>query len=125
MAGATIARFLTAEATMKCRDVMQMDLQWVSTNQSASDTARLMRDKSVGFLLVRDPSADRLVGVVTDRDLATRVCAEGHAPDDVRVADIMSRNIVACIEDEPLSDAESRMRDYEKGRLVVLDLQRK
>jgi CBS-domain-containing membrane protein len=110
---------------MKCRDVMQTDLQWVSTNQSASDAALLMRNNSVGFLLVRDPSADRLVGVVTDRDLTTRVCAEGKAPNDVKVADVMSRNVVACIEDEPLSDAETRMRDHEKGRLVVLDIHRK
>ena len=109
---------------MKCRDLMQMELQWVSANGNATDAARIMRDKSVGFLLVCDPTPGRLVGVVTDRDLAMRVSAEGKSPKDVRLADVMSREVITCGEDEGLGDAEERMRENAKARLVVLDAQK-
>lgn len=109
---------------MKCRDLMQMELQWVSANASATDAARVMRDKSVGFLLVGDPVPGRLVGVLTDRDLAVRMSAEGKAPNDVRIADVMSRDVITCAEDEGLGEAEGRMREGAKARLVVLNEQK-
>ncbi|HEY4185535.1 MAG TPA: CBS domain-containing protein [Polyangia bacterium] len=109
---------------MKCRDLMQMELQWVSADANVTDAARVMRDRSVGFLLVGDPIPGRLVGVLTDRDLATRVSAEGKAPNEVRIADVMSRDVITCAEDEGLGEAEARMCESAKARLVVLDGQK-
>jgi CBS-domain-containing membrane protein len=103
---------------------MQMELQWVSAGASVTDAARVMRDRSVGFLLVGDPAPSRLVGVVTDRDLATRVSAEGKAPDSVRIGDVMSRDVITCAETDGLDEAEGRMREGAKTRLVVLDEQK-
>jgi CBS domain-containing protein len=106
---------------MKCKDLMHTDLQWVAGGASVRDLARLMRDHSMGFLLVSGHAPGELAGVVTDRDLAIRVCTEDQRSQDVKVIDIASREIVVCGEDQPLADAEKRMRDEQKSRLVVVN----
>lgn len=106
---------------MKCRDLMHLDLQWVAGSASVREAACQMRDDAMGFLLVRGDAPGDLAGVVTDRDLAIRVCTEDRPAKDVRVIDIASREVVRCGEDEDLKDAERRMRDEQKSRLVVVN----
>lgn len=106
---------------MKCRDLMSTDLQWVAGTASVLDASRLMRDHSLGFLLVSDPVAGRPVGVVTDRDLAIRVCAEGLDPREARVGDVATLDLVACTDGEDLKVAEARMSGSQKSRLVIVD----
>jgi signal-transduction protein with cAMP-binding, CBS, and nucleotidyltransferase domain len=98
-----------------------MDVQWVSDKASAADAACIMRDRSLGFLLVCDGMPSRLVGVVTDRDLALRVCAEGASSTSVRISDVMSYPVVTCAESDDLSTAEDLMQKTGKERLVVLN----
>jgi CBS domain-containing protein len=105
---------------MKCRDLMHIDLQWVSGSASAREAARLMRDHSMGFLLISDQSPGHVAGVITDRDLAIRVCAEDKAPGAVKVIDVASTEVIACGEDDELKVVEKRMREEQKSRLVVL-----
>ena len=106
---------------MKCSDLMHTDLQWVAADASARDAARLMRDHGMGFLLVVDPRSGDLRGVVTDRDLATRVCAEALASGDVRVADVASTDLVTCAESDDLAVVEKKMTAEQKSRLVVVN----
>ena len=70
---------------MKCHDLMS-DVVWLPGTASVPDASRVMKDRSVGLLLVSDPVPGRLAGVVTDRDLVIRVCAEGLNPRDARVS---------------------------------------
>jgi CBS domain-containing protein len=107
---------------MKCSELMRIDLQWVSGSASARDAARLMRDHSMGLLLVSGAEPGRVMGVLTDRDLATRVCAEDKPSADVKVIDVASRELVTCDEDEDLAAAEKKMKEEQKSRLVVLNL---
>lgn len=105
---------------MKINELMSMDLQWISRNAAVADAARIMRDNSLGFLLVSDPGTTRLVGVVTDRDLALRILAEGKSS-ALPVAQAMTPTVITCRETDSLSDVEELMRRSEKSRLVVVD----
>lgn len=106
---------------MKCRDLMKTDLQWVSGDTTVLDAARFMRDSTLGFLLVTDPVPGRKAGVVTDRDLAVRVCAEGLDPRTTRVGDVASLELVVGGVEEDLDLAEQRMGVAQKARLVIVD----
>jgi signal-transduction protein with cAMP-binding, CBS, and nucleotidyltransferase domain len=100
---------------------MNMNLQWVSAEASVAEAARIMRDRSIGFLLLWGPQPGKLAGVVTDRDVAIRCCAEGKRPDDVKVAEIATKEIVKCDHEESVKAAEDRMIESEKSRLVIVD----
>jgi len=106
---------------MKCSDLMHIDLQWVSGSASVREAARLMRDHSMGFLLVSGATPGQVAGVLTDRDLALRVCAEDRLPKDVKVIEVATAQVVACHQDDDLKAAETKMKAEQKSRLVVLD----
>ena len=91
---------------MKCSDLMHIDLQWVPGSASAREAARLMRDHSMGLLLVSGATPGQVAGVLTDRDLALRVCAEDRLPKDVKVIDVATTQVVACHQDDDLKAAE-------------------
>jgi CBS domain-containing protein len=107
----------------KCSDLMKINLQWVPGSANVRDAARQMRDNALGFLLVSDGKPGHVAGVLTDRDLATRVCAEDKLSRDVKVIDVASVGLVTCGEDDLLEDAEAKMREDQKSRLVVLNAQ--
>jgi signal-transduction protein with cAMP-binding, CBS, and nucleotidyltransferase domain len=107
--------------SMKCRDLMSTDLVWVPGTASVFDAARVMRDRSVGLLLVSEPTPGRAAGVVTDRDLVIRVCAEGLNPRDQRVGGAATVDLVSCTDGEDLAVAEARMTDAQIARLVIVD----
>ncbi|HZL20007.1 MAG TPA: CBS domain-containing protein [Polyangia bacterium] len=106
---------------MKSRDIMSLELQWISSQATAQQAAQVMRDRSMGMLLVIDLSPVRLAGVLTDRDLATRVCAENKSAGATKVIDVASKGVFTCRDDDSIADLEKLMREQEKSRVVVLD----
>jgi CBS domain-containing protein len=106
---------------MKCSDLMNMNLQWVPATASVAEAAQIMRDQSVGFLLVSGATPGELEGVVTDRDIAIRCCAESRRPDGALVADIATREVQTCDRNASLKVAEQQMIASEKSRLVIVD----
>jgi CBS domain-containing protein len=106
---------------MKCNEFMNVDLQWVPGTFSVVEASQLMRDRSLGFLLVSNPVAGRATGVVTDRDLAMRVCAEGLNPREVRVGDVATLDLVVCGDAEDVKVAEAKMTTAQKSRLIIVD----
>ncbi|WP_324774083.1 CBS domain-containing protein [Brevundimonas sp.] len=82
------------------------------------DVARAMKEVDSGFLPVGEN--DRLVGMVTDRDLAVRAIAEGMGP-DTPVREVMTREVQYCFEDNDLDDVAARMSDLQVRRLPVLN----
>jgi len=79
-----------------------------------------MREQDLGFLPVCD-EAGRVVGVVTDRDLARRVCAEDARASATPVRDIMSVGVVACRPAHTVAHAERQMRRHKVTRIVIKD----
>jgi CBS domain-containing protein len=86
---------------------------------SVTDAARLMAAHQIGGLPVVD--GDRLVGIFTERDVLTRVVAAGRPPDDTRVTDVMSSDLVVAEVNEGCEDCLSRMQRSRVRHLIVLD----
>src|SRR5438105_2118343 len=104
---------------MRCEEVMTSEVEILKTRQSVAEAARRMRDLDVGFLPICD-DAEELVGVLTDRDIAVRVVAEGW-PSDLAVEEVMTTDVLCCSPDEELERAEELMRTNQKTRLVCID----
>jgi len=105
---------------MRCETIMNEDVVFVLPGDSAQQAAIIMRQENVGFLPVCDEGGC-VVGTVTDRDLALRVCASGAPAGDVSVGSVMTRDLVACRPGDELTDAERMMAEHGKSRILVTD----
>ena len=82
---------------MKCADVMNKNLEWLTEKDTVLQAATVMAEAGVGFLPICD-ARQRVVGVVTDRDLTTRALAKRIAPETTSAALVMSSPAVTCLE---------------------------
>jgi CBS domain-containing protein len=105
---------------MRCEQVMKNPVAYVMPDETARRAAFIMREANIGFLPVCDGDLG-VVGTLTDRDLATRVCAEGADANLVRVGDVMSNDAITCRADDDLTHAEQLMARHQKQRIVVTD----
>lgn len=103
---------------MKVSECMSKDVRVASPAWSICDAARAMKEIDSGFLPVGE--RDRLVGMVTDRDIAIRAVAEGKGP-DTEVRDVMSGEVIYCFDDEDLDAVATKMSDRRIRRLPVLN----
>lgn len=103
---------------MKVSDCMTPGVQVINPQESVAEAARIMRSNEVGFLPVAEN--DQLVGTVTDRDIVIRAVAHDRGP-ETPVAEVMSRELLFCFDDEDLDDASAKMSDAQVRRLPVLD----
>lgn len=101
------------------RETMSSNPTTVQPDLPVAEAARLMRSKDVGSLPVVD--GERLVGVVTDRDIAVRVVAEGKDPDSTLVNEIHSADPVTISADQDLSEALAQMARHQVRRLPVVE----
>jgi len=97
---------------------MTRDVCIASPEQSIRDVAKIMADNDVGSLPVGEH--DRLVGMITDRDIAIRAVAKGKSP-ETKVRDVMSHEVKYCFEDEELDHVARNMGDIQVHRLPVLN----
>jgi len=104
---------------MKAKDIMTAKPESVPPGTNIADVARIMRDMNVGVVPVADE--DRLLGVITDRDITIRVTAAGMAPQDVTVQDFMSPNVVTVSPDDDVEDVRKLMADNQIRRVMVTD----
>lgn len=104
---------------MKVRDAMHKGAEWVGPDTPISDVARKMRDLDVGSIPVGDN--DRLVGMVTDRDITCRAVANGKDCSKLTARDVMSKGIVFCREGEDVDDALRIMEQKQIRRLPVIN----
>ncbi len=104
---------------MRCREVMKSEVQFCRPNDPIYRVAEQMANQSIGFLPVID-SMKRLVGVVTDRDLAIRATA--HRLDyQTPVEQVMTTELVTCRPLDPIEKAERSMAQNRKSRLPLVD----
>jgi CBS domain-containing protein len=106
-------------STKLVRDVMSRDPDVVKPDAKVNEAARKMRDLDVGSLPVCD--GQRLVGMITDRDISIRATAEAKDPKTTAVREVMSPEVAWVFEDEPATMAASVMRQRQIRRLPVLD----
>ena len=103
---------------MKVSDVMTRDVKTVSPDQSAREAASFMLQADAGAIPVTD--GDRLIGMITDRDIAVRGIAEGRGP-DTPVRELMTEEIISVRIDDDCDDVASRMSEEQVRRLPVVD----
>lgn len=101
---------------MKVQDVMTIGAKTVSPETTVQQAAGIMKSENVGFLPVIDDN--KVVGVVTDRDLVVRALADGSRSNSVR--DVMSGRPVCCEEGADLASAVQLMTQHKVGRLPIL-----
>lgn len=92
------------------------------STDTASKAAQLMRVVDVGSIpVVEDEQTLKLVGIVTDRDLAMRVVADGRSANLTRVADVMSHEIITCRANDDVQKAVDAMSLHQLRRIPVID----
>jgi CBS domain-containing protein len=104
---------------MQLKDVMTTKVQLTDPSAKLKEAAISMRDGDFGLLPVG--ANDRLVGTITDRDIAVRAVAEGKDPNTTTVGDVMSEGIHYCFEDQEVEDAARLMSEAQVRRLPVLN----
>jgi CBS domain-containing protein len=107
------------EAPMQLRDIMTHDVHCVPPETSLRHAAQKMKSWDVGALPICQN--DKLVGVITDRDIAIRAVAEGQDPDSARVSDAMTPGLIYCYEDEDITEAAKLMEKKQIRRLPILN----
>jgi len=109
---------------MKSKDVMTKDPACCVGSDTVQQCAEMMKNHDVGSMpVVEDEGSRRLVGIITDRDVAVRVVSEGLNPRTTQVSDVMSREPVCVRPDEELDQATERMKDSQIRRVPVVDEQ--
>lgn len=104
---------------MLCRDVMTPSVEMIEVHSSILQAAHKMRDLAIGSLPVYEN--DRLVGIITDRDIVTRGVANEKMPRDTSVGDVMTAGVTYCFEDQPVEEAARIMSEQQIRRLPILN----
>jgi CBS domain-containing protein len=117
-----IYKFGAMEGFMQVSEAMSTDVKITSPSQSIRDAARTMAEIDAGILPVGEN--DRLVGMITDRDIAIRAVAAGKDP-STPVREVMSREVKYCFDDDDLEDVAQNMGDLKVRRLPVLNKQKR
>jgi CBS domain-containing protein len=104
---------------MKLKDIMTPDVACVRPGDTLQEAARRMKDLDVGPMPVCGDD-DKIVGMLTDRDITIRATAEGLDPKTTRVQDAMSEDVVWCFDDQDTDDAAKLMQERQVRRLLVM-----
>jgi CBS domain-containing protein len=108
---------------MKIKDIMSKKVQIVSPDTLLHEVAKTMQKSDCGSVLVGKD--DRLMGVITDRDLALRCVAESHHPAQTRAEQVMTKKILYCRDSDEMEDVALNMTKNKVRRLPVLDKDKK
>lgn len=104
------------------KDVMRREVKVISPDATLKEAAVLMRDEDFGMLPVGED--DRMIGTVTDRDIAIRAVAEGLGC-DTPVRDVMSEEVIWCYEDETVECGAEKMSENQVRRLPVVSREKR
>ena len=101
------------------KDVMSSDPCTIDADKSVAYAAKMMRDEDVGLAPIVE--GDKLIGMLTDRDIAIRVVAEGQDPDQVTVREVASKQVVTIDPQQDLDEALRIMAKHQVRRLPVVE----
>jgi CBS domain-containing protein len=104
---------------MLLKDVMTRNVEEIPPQMTLQDAAAKMKSLDVGALPICENN--KLIGMITDRDIATRAVAEGRDPKKTCASDAMTSGIVYCYEDEDTREAARIMEEKQIRRLLVFD----
>ncbi|HEY4542279.1 MAG TPA: CBS domain-containing protein [Noviherbaspirillum sp.] len=102
----------------KISDVMTRDVCTIGPQESVRRAAQLMDELNVGALPVSD--GNKLIGMITDRDITVRATSVGEAPEGVRVQEVMTDEVRCCYDDQEVDEVMQQMSDVQIRRVPVL-----
>lgn len=106
----------------KCDEVMTKDPVCCLPNDMVANAAGLMKSENIGSIpVIENKKTKRLVGIVTDRDLALQIVANGHDVKSTKVADVMTQKIITCRVDDDIQKAVEAMAEHQLRRIPVVD----
>ena len=103
---------------MRVSEAMTRDVRVANPDQTIREAAEMMAELDAGALPVGEQ--DRLVGMITDRDIAVRAVAHGKSP-DTRIRDVMTDDVKYCFDDDDVEDVARNMADIQVRRLPVVN----
>ncbi|PCC98023.1 CBS domain-containing protein [Halopseudomonas pelagia] len=103
---------------MQVKDMMTSKPEYIDVNASIREVVIRMQEQDRGFTPVAE--GDRIVGVVTDRDIAMRSMVDGKMPDD-KINTVMSSKVLYCFENDDIKDVLQNMSQNKVQRLIVLN----
>ena len=108
---------------MIAKECMTKNVKICSPNMSLAEAAKLMREGDFGILPVGDH--DRLIGMITDRDIAIRAVAQGKDPLRSYVGEVMTNKVLYCFEDQDINEVAKNLGDNQIRRLPVLNREKR
>ena len=103
---------------MKLKEIMTRDVEVIHPEDTLQTAAKKMRDRDIGFLPVCD--GDRLIGVLSDRDVIVRALADGVNSSAIVGRDLITSPAIYCFDDQSLDEAAKLMHDNQIRRLIIL-----
>lgn len=110
----------SGSGSRQVRDVMTPNPRCATEKDSLMDVARIMRDQDTGVVPVVDDN-NRIIGLVTDRDIVVRCIADGKNPNDAKVNEVMTKSIRKVKEDATINEVMTLMKGSEIRRVPVVD----
>jgi CBS domain-containing protein len=104
---------------MQVKEIMTKNFEMINSTESLTDAAKKMKSLNVGVLPVRE--GNKIIGIVTDRDMVVRGLAENKEPKDSSVKDVMSSEVARCSSEGDIEEAARVMEANKVRRLLVLD----
>src|SRR5688500_15713841 len=111
------------EATMLVKEGMTPEVRWFSPDTPIQEVARVMRDEGIGCVPIGEN--DRLVGMITDRDITCPAVATGEPLDRLTCRGVMSSGILHCYDDKTLDEALGQMQERQVHHFPVLNRQKR
>ena len=106
----------------KCNEVMTKNPVCCLPNDMVAKAAELMKNENIGSIpVIENEQTKKLVGIVTDRDLALKIVAEGLDAKSTKVEAVMTRKVVTCRADDDLQKALDAMSEHQLRRIPVVD----
>ena len=104
---------------MKLKDVMTREVEIVEPDATLKEVSQRMKALDIGVLPVCEN--DRVIGLITDRDITVRAIAEGRNPSTTKASEIMSQDLICGFEEQDVKEAASIMEERQIRRMPVLD----
>lgn len=106
----------------KCNEVMTKNPVCCLPNDMVAKAAQLMKRENIGSIpVIENEQTQKLVGIVTDRDLTLKIVAEGHDAKSTKVEAVMTRKVVTCRAEDDLQKALDAMSEHQLRRIPVVD----
>lgn len=110
-----------AKSRIKCREIMSKNVSTATRAASLQDVAKLLKENDIGILPIVKDESQKLVGLVTDRDIVVRAVADGKSVTETNVSDVMTTELFTATPDDFVFEAVRTMGDKQVRRIPIVD----